>query len=88
MLAEFFAQALENAQEPWRRVVGRAAELGIPTPAFSSSLAYYDGYRRARRAGQPDPGPTRPVRRPHLQAHRSRGHFHVMWGEDGREVEA
>ena len=48
MLADFFATALADAQEPWRRVVGRAAELGIPTPAFSSSLAYYDGYRRAR----------------------------------------
>ena len=48
MLAEFFADALQEAQDPWRRVVARAAELGIPTPAFSSSLAYYDGYRRAR----------------------------------------
>ena len=48
MLADFFADALEEAQDPWRRVVARAAELGIPTPAFSSSLAYYDGYRRAR----------------------------------------
>ena len=48
MLADFFAKALEEAQDPWRRVVAKAAELGIPTPAFSSSLAYYDGYRRAR----------------------------------------
>ena len=48
MLADFFAQALADAQDPWRRVVARAAELGIPTPAFSSSLAYYDGYRRER----------------------------------------
>ena len=48
MLADFFASALKEAQDPWRRVVARAAELGIPTPAFSSSLAYYDGYRRAR----------------------------------------
>ena len=47
MLADFFSEALERAQDPWRRVVARSAELGIPTPAFSSSLAYYDGYRRA-----------------------------------------
>ena len=40
MLAKFFADALEEAQDPWRRVVARAVELGIPTPAFSSSLAY------------------------------------------------
>ena len=47
MVADFFADALGEAQDPWRRVIGRAAEIGIPTPAFSSSLAYYDGYRRA-----------------------------------------
>ena len=46
MLADFFADALEAAQDPWRRVVARSAELGIPAPAFSSALAYYDGYRR------------------------------------------
>jgi 6-phosphogluconate dehydrogenase len=88
MLADFFASALRNAQEPWRRVVGRAAELGIPTPAFSSSLAYYDGYRRAR-------GPASLIQglRDLFGAHTYKridreGTFHVMWGEDGREVEA
>jgi 6-phosphogluconate dehydrogenase len=88
MLAEFFADALEHAQDPWRRVVARAAELGIPTPAFSSSLAYYDGYRRAR-------GPASLIQglRDLFGAHTYRrvdreGTFHVMWGEDGREVEA
>jgi 6-phosphogluconate dehydrogenase len=88
MLAEFFAQALEEAQDPWRRVVARAAELGIPTPAFSSSLAYYDGYRRPR-------GPASLIQglRDLFGAHTYRrvdrdGTFHVMWGEDGREVEA
>jgi 6-phosphogluconate dehydrogenase len=86
MLADFFAAALEEAQDPWRRVVGRAAELGIPTPAFSSSLAYYDGYRRAR-------GPASLIQglRDLFGAHTYRrvdreGTFHVMWGEDGREV--
>jgi 6-phosphogluconate dehydrogenase len=87
MLAEFFAEALEVAQDPWRRVVARAAELGIPTPAFSSSLAYYDGYRRAR-------GPASLIQglRDLFGAHTYKrvdreGTFHVMWGEDGREVE-
>ncbi|MFL5860521.1 MAG: NADP-dependent phosphogluconate dehydrogenase [Solirubrobacteraceae bacterium] len=87
MLADFFATALTNAQDPWRRVVGRAAELGIPTPAFSSSLAYYDGYRRAQ-------GPANLIQglRDLFGAHTYKrvdraGTFHVMWGEDGREVE-
>jgi 6-phosphogluconate dehydrogenase len=87
MLADFFAQALREAQDPWRRVVARAAELGIPTPAFSSSLAYYDGYRRAR-------GPASLIQglRDLFGAHTYRrvdreGTFHVMWGEDGREVQ-
>jgi 6-phosphogluconate dehydrogenase len=87
MLADFFARALAEAQDPWRRVVGRAAELGIPTPAFSSSLAYYDGYRRGR-------GPASLIQglRDLFGAHTYRrtdrdGTFHIMWGEDGREVE-
>ncbi|MBV9716126.1 MAG: NADP-dependent phosphogluconate dehydrogenase [Solirubrobacterales bacterium] len=88
MLADFFAKALEQAQDPWRRVVARAAELGVPTPAFSSSLAYYDGYRRAR-------GPASLIQglRDLFGAHTYKrvdrdGTFHVMWGENGREIEA
>ncbi|MEA2214412.1 MAG: 6-phosphogluconate dehydrogenase [Solirubrobacteraceae bacterium] len=88
MLADFFAQALAQAQDPWRRVVARAAEMGIPTPAFSSSLAYYDGYRRER-------GPASLIQglRDLFGAHTYRridqeGTFHIMWGEDGREIEA
>ncbi len=88
MLAGFFAQALAEAQDPWRRVVAKSAELGIPTPAFSSSLAYYDGYRRAR-------GPASLIQglRDLFGAHTyqrvdRQGTFHVMWGGDGEEVEA
>ena len=88
MMADFFADALAEAQDPWRRVVARSAELGIPTPAFSSSLAYYDGYRRAR-------GPASLIRglRDLFGAHTYRrvdrdGTFHVRWGADEREVEA
>jgi 6-phosphogluconate dehydrogenase len=88
MLAEFFAQALEQAQDPWRRVVARAAELGIPTPAFSSSLAYYDGYRRARGPASLIQG-LRDLFGAHTYQRVDReGSFHTMWGEDGREVEA
>jgi 6-phosphogluconate dehydrogenase len=48
MLAPYFTQALEQCQAGWRRVVVEATNRGIPVPAFASSLAYYDGYRRSR----------------------------------------
>jgi 6-phosphogluconate dehydrogenase len=48
LLAPYFSEAVDRAQGAWRHVVATAAELGIPTPAFSAALAYYDGYRRAR----------------------------------------
>jgi 6-phosphogluconate dehydrogenase len=87
MLAEFFAGALKDAQDPWRRVVARAAELGIPTPAFSSSLAYYDGYRRARGPASLIQG-LRDLFGAHTYQRVDReGTFHVSWGEDEREVQ-
>jgi 6-phosphogluconate dehydrogenase len=48
LLAPFFRQALEAAQGGWRRVAATAVQLGIPLPAISSALAYYDGYRSQR----------------------------------------
>ena len=48
MLDPFFAQALEAAQESWRRVVSTAASYGVAAPAFMAALSYYDGYRCAR----------------------------------------
>jgi 6-phosphogluconate dehydrogenase len=48
LLAPYFKAAVEKAQAAWRNVVATAVRLGIPTPAFSSALAYYDGYRSAR----------------------------------------
>jgi 6-phosphogluconate dehydrogenase len=45
LLDEFFAKAVQNAQNGWRKAIQLAIELGIPTPAFSSALAFYDGYR-------------------------------------------
>jgi 6-phosphogluconate dehydrogenase len=48
LLAARFREAMQPRQEAWRRVVGIAAQHGVPTPAFSASLAYYDSYRRAR----------------------------------------
>jgi 6-phosphogluconate dehydrogenase len=48
LVAPYFVQALSHGVDSWRRVVAAAAGAGIPTPAFSSSLAYYDGLRRDR----------------------------------------
>ena len=48
LLAPYFQEAIERSQNGWRHVVASAAQLGIPTPAFSAALAYYDGYRRER----------------------------------------
>ena len=45
MLAPFFRDRLAAAQAGWRRVIAAAVAAGIPVPAFSSALAYYDGYR-------------------------------------------
>jgi 6-phosphogluconate dehydrogenase len=47
MLAPYFNDALKASQDSWRLVVSEAVRLGTPVPAFASSLAYYDGYRRA-----------------------------------------
>ena len=48
LLHPYFTDAVHNAQAAWRRVVVKATELGIPVPAFSTALAYYDSYRRGR----------------------------------------
>jgi len=45
LLDPFFAGVIKEAQTPWRRVVAVAVQSGIPIPAFSSALAYFDGYR-------------------------------------------
>lgn len=43
----FFHSIIDRVQANWRLVVKSCKELGIPTPAFSASLDYYDSYRRA-----------------------------------------
>ena len=42
---DFFNKAITHAQEGWRDVVAQGAKLGIPTPAFSTALSFYDGLR-------------------------------------------
>jgi len=48
LLDPYFKQAVESNQTGWRQVVGTAARIGIPVPACSAALNYYDGYRSAR----------------------------------------
>jgi 6-phosphogluconate dehydrogenase len=86
LMAPYFRDAVANAQDAWRRVVVAAVEQGIAVPAFSSSLAYYDGYRRER-------GPANLIQgqRDFFGAHTYRrvdkeGSFHTRWSQDGSEV--
>jgi 6-phosphogluconate dehydrogenase len=48
LLAPYFQSAVEKAQAAWRRVIVAAVQLGLPVPAFTTALTYYDGYRTAR----------------------------------------
>jgi 6-phosphogluconate dehydrogenase len=48
LLDSFFSTLVNNYQASWRKAVTAAIELGIPTPAFSTALAFFDGYRTAR----------------------------------------
>ena len=48
LLDSFFSSALNQYQPSWRKALIHAVELGVPTPAFSTALAFFDGYRTAR----------------------------------------
>ena len=48
LLDSYFKNVIEQTQSAWRKVNAIAVEKGIPVPAFSSALAYYDGYRSSR----------------------------------------
>src|SRR5262245_11061599 len=48
LLDPFFKKAIKDCQRAWRNVVAMAAKKGIPVPAFSTALAFYDGYRSER----------------------------------------
>jgi 6-phosphogluconate dehydrogenase len=48
LLDDFFSSALNKYQASWRKAIIHAIEIGVPTPAFSTALAFYDGYRTER----------------------------------------
>jgi 6-phosphogluconate dehydrogenase len=88
MAAPYFATAVSNAQAAWRRVVVAATEAGIPAPAFSSSLSYYDGLRADRL-----PAAVVQGQRDFFGAHTYKridkpGTFHTQWSGDRTEIEA
>jgi 6-phosphogluconate dehydrogenase len=47
LLSPFFKKAINDCQASWRKVIATAVQLGVPVPAFSSALSYYDSYRCA-----------------------------------------
>jgi 6-phosphogluconate dehydrogenase len=90
MLDPFFRDTLHSAQEGWRRVVATAVSGGIPVPALSSALAYYDGYRCERL-----PANLLQAQRDYFGAHtyelldRPRGEFfHTNWTGRGGTTSA
>jgi 6-phosphogluconate dehydrogenase len=88
LFAEYFRDAVGQAQDAWRRVVATAVTLGVATPAFASSLAYYDGFRRER-----GPASLLQAQRDFFGAHTYRrvdrpGSFHTRWSQDGQEIDA
>ncbi|GHS86756.1 6-phosphogluconate dehydrogenase, decarboxylating [Actinomycetota bacterium] len=85
---EYFTGAVGNGVAAWRRVVSAAALNGVPTPAFSSSLAYYDGVRAERL-----PAALIQAQRDFFGAHTYQrtdreGTFHTEWSGDRTEQPA
>jgi 6-phosphogluconate dehydrogenase len=81
MLAPWFRNRLAQAQEGWRRVIAHSVMAGIPVPAFTAALQYYDGYRSANL-----PANMLQAQRDYFGAHtyertdRPRGQFfHTEW---------
>jgi 6-phosphogluconate dehydrogenase len=84
---DFFSKLLNDYQESWRKGIVHAIECGVPTPAFSTALSFYDGFRTARL-----PANLLQAQRDFFGAHtfeqvdKPRGQFfHVNWtGRGGR----
>ena len=90
LLDPFFKKQVQRAEAAWRRVVSTAVSLGIPVPAMSSALAFYDGYRRERL-----PANLLQAQRDYFGAHtyerldKPRGEFfHTNWTGQGGDVTA
>jgi len=86
MLDEYFMDIAERYQQSVRDLVGLAVQAGVPVPAFSSAIAYYDSYRAARL-----PANIIQAQRDYFGAHTyervdKEGTFHFDWyGNEGEE---
>ena len=88
ILAPYFRDAIEIGIDSWRRVVVTATQLGIPVPAFASSLSYYDGLRADRLPAALTQG-QRDFFGAHTYERTDRpGKFHTLWSGDRSEVQA
>lgn len=79
LLAPEFKQTILDRQDAWREVIATAAKVGIPVPAFSASLDYFDSYRRERL-----PQNLTQAQRDYFGAHTyqrtdKEGTFHTEW---------
>ncbi len=88
LVAPYFASAVSAGVDSWRRVVADASRVGVPVPAFGSSLSYYDGLRRDRL-----PAALIQGLRDNFGAHTYRrvdrdGSFHTTWAGDHSESPA
>ena len=88
LLDDYFKEVIERCQPSWRRVVAKAVEIGIPVPAFSTALCFYDGYRADRL-----PANLLQAQRDYFGAHtyerldKPRGEFfHTNWTGTGGDV--
>ncbi len=88
LLDPYFKKQIESAQTAWRRVVAKAIQKGIPVPAMSSALAFFDGYRR-----ESLPANLLQAQRDYFGAHtyqrvdKPRGeYFHTNWTGQGGNV--
>jgi 6-phosphogluconate dehydrogenase len=87
LLDKFFSRAVNKYQSSWRKALVHAVKLGVPTPAFSTALAFFDGYRSGRL-----PANLLQAQRDYFGAHtyervdQPRGQFfHTNWtGKGGR----
>jgi len=90
LLDPFFSKTIEESEESWRRVVSTAVLNGIPSPALSSALSYFDGYRSERL-----PANLLQAQRDYFGAHtyerldKPRGEFfHTNWTGHGGSTSA
>jgi 6-phosphogluconate dehydrogenase len=88
LLNRYFRGIVHKAQAKWRKVVIEAAKLGIPVPAFSSALNYYDSYRRGRLSAN-----MIQAQRDYFGAHTyqrvdKEGTFHTNWTGEGGDTTA